>query len=566
MSAVTRGASAAVDDYLKRQLIPYIGSKRRLLPFLDAVFDELEGRRPVRTFLDPFAGSGAAARLARARGWQVTAGDWEPFSVEINRCHLGLEASRLPRLFAAGGGLAAVLAEMNALAPPPESERYVARHYGPRETATADYRRERLFYTTENALRIDAIRNRIEELYPGGPEGGSGGGDAAAERSVLLAGLLHGTATHTNTSGVFKACHKGFGGHGRDSLRRILAPIVLEPPVLIDGPAPALVVRGEAADTVRGRSADLCYLDPPYNQHQYGSNYHLLNTIALWDRPPVSDELAADGRLRFKAAIRRDWTATRSDYCSRSRAPAALRGLLDVVDARLIVLSYSSDGIIPVDELRAILEERGRVSIRSNGYVKYRGGRQSAARETRNTELLWVVEREGVPSPASRAAIEARLARGRLRLLLAGAFAPRRVAALLGGDGDRCEPLPGVTLAMPRLHRFPEPEAALERLAAAAPAARADVEQRLSAAACVDRAEELAVLAAILPLASDAAEARRCGRRALQLLRKVAHRKHEAAFAAGAAALRRAAADGRCAFVEAGIAELEGLLDLRLRG
>ena len=48
--------------------------------------------RPVRTFLDPFAGSGAVARLARARGWQVTAGDWEPFSVEINRCHLGLEA------------------------------------------------------------------------------------------------------------------------------------------------------------------------------------------------------------------------------------------------------------------------------------------------------------------------------------------------------------------------------------------------------------------------------------------------------------------------------------------
>ena len=96
MPAVIRGWSAAVDGYLTRQLIPYIGNKRRLLPFLDAVFDELESHRPVRTFLDPFAGSGAVARLARARGWQVTAGDWEPFSVEINRCHLGLEASRLP--------------------------------------------------------------------------------------------------------------------------------------------------------------------------------------------------------------------------------------------------------------------------------------------------------------------------------------------------------------------------------------------------------------------------------------------------------------------------------------
>ncbi len=378
-AAVIRGWSAAEDAYLKRQLIPYIGNKRRLLPFLGAVFEELEGERPVRSFLDPFAGSGAVARLARVRGWRVTAGDWEPFSAEINRCHLCLDSRRLPGLFAGRGGLEAVLAEMNGLPPPPEERRYVARHYAPRETSTADYRRERLFYTAENALRIDAIRNRIEELYPAGARDEA----AAAERSVLLAGLLYGAATHTNTSGVFKACHKGFGGHGREALGRILAPILLEPPVLIDGREPARVVCAEATETARAHSADLCYLDPPYNKHQYGSNYHLLNTIALWDRPPVSDELGPDGRLRFKAAIRADWTATRSDYCVRARAPEALRELLDAVDADRIVMSYSSDGIISLEQLRSILEEHGRLSVRSSGYVKYPGGRQSAAREIR---------------------------------------------------------------------------------------------------------------------------------------------------------------------------------------
>ncbi len=553
---------APFDDYLSRQLIPYIGNKRRLLPFLDQVFERLEADKPVRVFLDPFAGSGAVSRLARVRGWRVIASDWEPFSVEINRCHLGVQASELPALFAGRGGLPAVLSEMNSLPHPQPEDRYVARHFAPRDTVRADYRRERLFYTTENALRIDAVRNRIEELYP--PDGLDP--RSAAERSVLLAGLLYEAATHTNTSGVFKACHKGFGGHGRDALGRILAAIALAPPVLIDAPQ-ACVLTGDAPAIARGRPADLCYLDPPYNQHQYGSNYHLLNTIALWDRPPVSDEITPEGRLRFKGAIRPDWVRTRSDFCSRARAPAALRALLDAVDAGRVALSYSSDGIIPLEELREMLEARGRVTVYSSGYVKYRGGRQSAARETRNEELLWVVERGEVSARGSRARLDAQLARGRLGLLLCGAFVPRRAAELLAAGGGQCEPLPGIRLPMPSLHRFGEPEAALERLAALPPAALGDVERRLAAALCTDRAEELAVLTAILPGIGRRGEAVRWARRAAQLLRKLAHRKYAAPFAEGARGLRAvAAAAPAYAFLADEVERLEGLLRARLAG
>ena len=73
-----------------------------------------------------------------------------------------------------------------------------------------------------------------------------------------------------------------------------------------------------------GRSADICYLDPPYAVHQYGSNYFMLNTIARWDRPPVSEERGPDGRLRQKAGIRADWKRTRSAFCYRDTAAAAL--------------------------------------------------------------------------------------------------------------------------------------------------------------------------------------------------------------------------------------------------
>ena len=46
----------------------------------------------------------------------------------------------------------------------------------------------------------------------------------------------------------------------------------------------------------KNKNFDLVYLDPPYNQHQYGSNYHLLNTIALWDKPEINKEIYINGK------------------------------------------------------------------------------------------------------------------------------------------------------------------------------------------------------------------------------------------------------------------------------
>ncbi|MFO8125810.1 DNA adenine methylase, partial [Yoonia sp.] len=124
----------------------------------------------------------------------------------------------------------------------------------------------------------------------------------------------------------------------------------LQPPQLTDGP------RGEARCTDATRflstaSGDVCYVDPPYAGHQYGSNYFMLNTILLWDKPDVDSSRDSDGMLLSKAGIRPDWVATRSAFCSRRDAAKAMRTLLDSIDARYLVLSYSTDGIIPLEEL-----------------------------------------------------------------------------------------------------------------------------------------------------------------------------------------------------------------------
>jgi adenine-specific DNA-methyltransferase len=511
--------------YLVEQLIAYIGNKRALLPFLHEIFSRLAGDRERVVFLDPFAGSGAVSRLARLMGFSVSANDWEFYSWVINSCHLGVGASELGELFRGRGGLRAILAELNALPAPPPDRRYIARHYAPRVTETADWRTERLFYTTENALAIDAIRERIEEIYPGMPEEPI----AFKEKMVLLAPLLYEAATHTNTSGVFKACHRGFGGHGRDALTRIMARIRLDPPVLVDTPAASRTFRMNAADFLAGNSADICYLDPPYATHQYGSNYFMLNTIAFWDKPSVDEERGPDGRLRQKAGIRPDWTRTRSAFCSSASALSALKEVLRAADCRWLVMSYSDEGVIGLEELCETLSAEGSLSFRLRTYVKYPGGKQSLSRTTRNLEFALVVDR-GV-RPATVAFMDDFLLESRIARSLSAAFDPARIQGAFPTSAGAIEIAlgGGAITHLPMRHFW--------RFAGDVIAPRFDNQQAakrfielLQGCVVRDVREEIDVLLGIARKKSPGKEREELLREILRKLNKLAHKKYRAIF------------------------------------
>jgi adenine-specific DNA-methyltransferase len=566
--------------YLKTQLIPYIGNKRSLQGRLAQVFRRIAGGTPSpgQPFLDPFAGSGAVSRLARFLGFRVIAGDWEFYAYVLNFAHLCVGRSEGAGLFAASGGMQGVIEDLNRLPAPAESDLYIAQHYAPANTESADYRVERLFYTRENALRIDAIRARIESLYPGFELQG----DRKKEKFLLLAALLYQSATHTNTSGVFKACHKGFGGHSRDALSRILAPIRLQAPELVDGP-PAEVEQREAADLSRGRPVELCYLDPPYNQHQYGSNYHLLNTIALWDRPPVSGALGADGRLLHKAGIRPDWVKTRSLFCYRHSAAAAFRELLEAVDARWIVVSCNNGGIIPLEALVESLAGQGRLTLEASDYTAYRGGRQSISRQLHTQEMLLVLKR-GPSTPVGHlTGVRRSIVLNRLRLLLRGSFHPERIASQFRVTGGGICVSPGGGewgVPMWRCYRFPpEALAVVEKLALCPEVTEAQLSAlAVSLEGCrfADLGEEVDLLAFMLarpgvepPLSR--AESAEVQRRILRLLRKYTHRKYRERFEATLARLRLLDRDGGSdsadlAVLRQGLARIQSLARARFDG
>lgn len=360
--------------YLVHQLIPYIGNKRKLLPLIRQAIVSTGVKSGL--FADLFAGSGAVSRLAKTMGFRVAANDWEPYSYHINKAYIELNS---PPRFERLGGVRKTFDMLNSLQP---VRGYIATYYCPAETENPYVERERMFYTQENGRRIDAIRERIklwrdENIID------------AAEESVLLASLIFQAAYCSNTSGVFKGFHRGWGGATRTAWYRIRSDLTLSPPLFFDNMKENEVHRTDAHDLALTLSADIAYIDPPYNQHQYGSNYHLLNTVALWDKPPVEPYITRGS----KSAIRTDWrNERRSPYCYKSTALPAFRELVNRIDARYILVSYSTDGIIPVEQLLSVLGERGRLRVVARDYKRYRVSSQRPSPRPLTVEFVAIVD------------------------------------------------------------------------------------------------------------------------------------------------------------------------------
>lgn len=383
--------------YLTEQIIAYIGNKRKLLDLIyKAIKTSVSEVNSGLKFFDVFAGSGIVSRLGKSLNFEVFTNDWENYSYTLNNGYIKTNLDDIPTLFGSVKEFELVLEEMNSLPNPSIKEQYITKFYAPGKLKPdeADFRTERLFYTRENAFAIDKIRNHIEIKYR----------KEDPRRNLLISLLLYESATHTNTSGVFKAFHKGFGGHNRDALTRILSPIRLSVPPLINSDFPVHVYKENANDLVLKKELggiDIAYLDPPYNQHQYGSNYHMLNTIALWDKIPAPLTLNEKGVLKEKAAIRKDWIKTKSDYCYKKSAISSFTNLIENLDAKHILISYSTDGIIPFEVMGDICKRKGRISIITNEYTKYRGGKQSNSRLNTNIEFILAINTEKKSTPYS---------------------------------------------------------------------------------------------------------------------------------------------------------------------
>ena len=360
-------------EYLSRQLITYIGNKRALLGQIGGAVDEVKrrlGRDRLRIF-DAFSGSGVVSRFFKAHAELLISNDLQEYAAVTGRCYLRnrstVDLSELSR----------VVADLNArVDTEPLPGGFIEELYSPRDESRIT-REDRVFYTRRNARRLDNYRRLIDTLPPD-------------MRDMLLGPLLSRASVHANTAGVFKGFYKDretgvgrFGGSGGDALVRIMGEIRLDVPVLSRFECDYTVLQEDAnAAARRLKDLDLVYVDPPYNQHPYGSNYFMLDLLVRYQRPE---------RVSRVSGIPPDWQ--RSGYNVRARSLPMLRELLETVDAPFLLVSFNDEGFISTDEMRGMLDGMGSVDVLETRYNAFRGSRNFDNRPIHVTEQLFLVER-----------------------------------------------------------------------------------------------------------------------------------------------------------------------------
>lgn len=362
------------------QLITYMGNKRKLVSAIETVIVDLKtglGKDKI-SIAEPFSGSGVVSRMLRDHADSLYVNDIASYAEDISWCYLPYRDPEESNAIVEEIEKANVFVDSD----PDCVEPWMQMHWTCQDENHVD-ENERLYYTLENARRIDGYRYYVDNIcHP-------------RRRPALMGPLLYQASVHTNTNGNFSGFYRSkegtpWGGDRSIDIKRITTLITLSPPALPAEPlAGELIIgRADAKEWISSLPpVDVVYIDPPYNKHPYATYYFMLELISNWDSsiviPPTT------------RGQPQDWT--RSPFNSFVHAKTAMLALLKSIKAKYIVLSYNNRGIIEQEEMIEILEQVGSVNLielSHNTYNKMQGiaAKKRTKPDKKTVEQLWIVE------------------------------------------------------------------------------------------------------------------------------------------------------------------------------
>lgn len=360
-------------EYLSEQIITYIGNKRALLNFIGTALDYIKAdlKKDKLDIVDIFSGSGVVSRYMKQHANKLYSNDLENYCNVINKCYLAnksdIDFVELEKYFN----------ELtNKLHNEPLKRGFIADMYAPKDDKDIKAG-ERVFYTTRNAMYIDTARQLLENI----PE---------PYKTYLMGPLLYEASVHNNTSGVFKGYYKNsktgigqYGGDGQNALQRIKANIELKMPLFSNFDCEVNIFQKDANILARELpEVDVVYMDPPYNQHPYGSNYFMLNVINSYEKPNEVSEVSG---------IPKEWN--KSQYNKKQTAKDSMYDLCSNLKTKYLLISFSSDGFIKKEEMVEMLSELGKVQVLDKDYNTFRGCRNLNSRDIHIKEYLYLVKK-----------------------------------------------------------------------------------------------------------------------------------------------------------------------------
>lgn len=332
----------------------YIGSKARIA---SAIIDSVGAAPAGSVFVDAMAGTGAVAAAAADAGWPIRVNDHLLSSqLAATASLVGVDRAAFREL----EGYRNAVAILNAAAAIPG---FIWREYSPASAERAP--RPRLYFTSDNARKIDGIRGQIREWADAGAIN-------ELEGTVLIADLLAAASRVANIAGTYGCFLSTLAPNARQPLRLVARELRTT----------TAVVSSHCVDVLDVPSApdDVVYYDPPYTKRQYAAYYHVSETIAHGDEPSVTGVTGL-----------RPWEHLSSNFCHRRRALAALIDAVQSCPANTVCLSYSDDGHIEPQVLRQRIGELGVVEWLELGEIgRYRPNTKSRHRSSVNEYLLIV--------------------------------------------------------------------------------------------------------------------------------------------------------------------------------
>ena len=333
-------------------MIKYLGSKRTLVGVLGAIAQAAEAK----TAVDLFTGTTRVAQEFKRNGLDVIASDSATYSDVLAKCYLEADATKIDQQ-----ELAQKITYLNSLP-------------GIRGYVTENFCEKARFFQVKNGMRIDAIRQELEENFKSDPL-----------YPILLTSLMLAADHVDSTTGQHMAYLKNWS-HRSGNDMELLSPDLI--------PGTGKSVLGLAENVIDELpEVDLLYMDPPYNQHRYFTNYHIWETLVRWDNPEPYG--IAMKRIDSRSPH------THSVFNKRKKMPPAFKEVITKAKAKTLVVSYNNESWVePIDIAEALLQNHESVALLEFDYKRYIGSQigiynKSGAKvgsvgERKNKELIFI--------------------------------------------------------------------------------------------------------------------------------------------------------------------------------